>query len=205
MPISDTLLQQYRDLAAATVYEGAGKSGDMSPEIRPVTEQCRIVARAYTVRCWPGDGSAMMRSVDEAAPGDVLVIDAGAPRACGWGGGASVAAKFRGLAGTITNGTVRDVAQIRSLGYPTFAGGICVRGAMRNQRGWTNIPVPVGEAIVHPGDLVIADIDGVVVVPAVRAEEVLEAALKRRAHEEEADRRLSAGTPYSDWTGTRQR
>ena len=201
MSISNELLERYRDLAASTVYEGAGKSGDMSPDIRPVTEANRIVARAFTVRCWVGDGSAMMRSVDEAEPGDVLVIDAGSNRACGWGGGATLAAKYRGLAGTITNGTVRDVAQIRASGYAVFASGICVRGAVRNHRGWTGIPISVGDALIHPGDLIISDHDGVVVVPQDQAEEVLEKALKRRAHEQEADRRLSTGTSYREWTG----
>jgi len=201
MSIPQDILEQFRTLAAATVYEGAGKSGDMAPEIRPVGDAVRIVAPAFTVRCWPGDGSAMMRAVDEAAPGDVLVIDAGSDRSTAWGGAGTVAARYRGLAGVVTNGTVRDVAQIRALGFAVFSAGIAVRGAVRNHRGWTGIPVTVGDAIVNPGDLIVSDIDGVVVVPRDRLEETLERALKRKAHEEEADRRLGSGTSYREWTG----
>jgi len=201
MSISKEILEQYRALRASTVYEGAGKCGDMGSEIRPVGEDTRIVAPAFTVRCWPGDGSAMMRAVDEAERGAVLVIDAGSSHSATWGGGATLAAIHRGLAGVVSNGSVRDVEQIHASRFPVFCTGISVRGGVRNHRGWTGIPIAVGGAVIHPGDLIVADIDGVVVVPQERAEETLLNALKRKAHEEESDRRLAEGTSYSVLTG----
>jgi 4-hydroxy-4-methyl-2-oxoglutarate aldolase len=203
MPIDTSIIEQYAGLPASTVYEGAEKLGDMSPDIRPLFDHARIVGPAFTVKCPAGDLTAMMRSVDLAEPGDVLVIDGGGSnRVTCWGGSGSVAAKYRGIAGVVTNGGARDAAQIRGLDFPVFCAGVSVRGGLRNHRGWTGIPVSVGGVVVNPGDLVIADLDGVVVVAQERVEEVLERSLKRLAHEREAERRLSEGTPYSVWTGT---
>lgn len=206
MPIPPDLLAGFAGLGAATVYEGAGKLGDMAPTIRPLFEGARLCGSAFTVKCFPGDLRAMTAAVDLAQPGDVLVIDGGgSDRVTTWGGAATVAAKRRGLAGVVTNGCVRDGEQIRSLGFPVFAAGHTVRGGLRNHAGWTAIPISVGDVVVQPGDLVIGDLDGVVVVAAERLADVLEKALARRQHEDEADRRLAEGVPYSVWTGVAPR
>jgi 4-hydroxy-4-methyl-2-oxoglutarate aldolase len=206
MPIAPDLLSGFAGLGAATVYEGAGKIGDMAPAIRPLFEGARLCGPAFTVKCFPGDLRAMMAAVDLAHPGDVLVIDGGgSDRVTTWGGAATVAAKHRGLAGVVTNGCARDGEQIRSLRFPVFAAGHTVRGGLRNHPGWTAIPVSVGDVVVQPGDLVIGDLDGVVVVAAARLGEVLERSLARRRHEEEADFRLGEGVPYSVWTGVAPR
>ena len=185
--------------AAATVYEAAGKCGDMSPDIRPVGDACRLLGRAFTVRCWPSDGLAFMRAVEMAQPGDVLVIDGGGTnRSTVWGGSATIRAKYRGLAGVVTNGAVRDVATIRELGFPVWSAGICVRGGVANHPGWHDTIVSVGDVAVAPGDIVLADIDGVVVVPAASAAQVLERTRAQHAKERGADERLRSGGSYED-------
>ncbi|NUZ08009.1 RraA family protein [Piscinibacter koreensis] len=189
----------FAEYAAATVYEAAGKAGEMAPHIRPVGDAHRLLGRAFTVRCWPSDGLAFMRAVEMAAPGDVLVIDGGGTdRSTVWGGSATIRAKYRGLAGVVTNGAVRDVATIRELGFPVWAAGICVRGGVANHPGWHNGVVSVGDVAVAAGDIVVADIDGVVVVPAGAAAEVLEKTRAQHAKERGADERLRNGGSYDD-------
>jgi 4-hydroxy-4-methyl-2-oxoglutarate aldolase len=185
--------------AAATIYEAAGKSGEMSPAIRPVGEACRLLGRAFTVRCWPSDGLAFMRAVEMAQPGDVLVIDGGGTdRSTVWGGSATIRAKYRGLAGVVTNGAVRDLATIRELQFPVWSAGICVRGGVANHPGWHGLTVSVGDVPVAAGDIVVADLDGVVVVPAASAAQVLEKTRAQHAKEQGADERLRNGGSYDD-------
>jgi 4-hydroxy-4-methyl-2-oxoglutarate aldolase len=185
--------------AAATIYEAAGKSGEMSPEIRPVGDACKLLGRAFTVRCWPSDGLAFMRAVEMAEPGDILVIDGGGTnRSTVWGGSATIRAKYRGLGGVVTNGAVRDVATIRELGFPVWSAGICVRGGVANHPGWHRTVVSVGDVAVAHGDIVVADIDGVVVVPGSSSAQVLEKTRAQHAKEQGADERLRNGGSYDD-------
>jgi 4-hydroxy-4-methyl-2-oxoglutarate aldolase len=191
------IMDRFAALAASDIYEANGKSGDMSPEIRPIADDARVVGPAYTVRCWPGDLGAMRRAVDQAPAGSVLVIDGGGTnRSTVWGGGATIVARRRGIRGLVTNGATRDVEQIRGLGFPVFCAGITVRGGTRNHQGWVGEAVSVGDVCVNPGDLVVGDPDGVVVVPKDRIETVLAAAIeydrKTRIREEE----LRAGASY---------
>jgi 4-hydroxy-4-methyl-2-oxoglutarate aldolase len=146
------------------------------------------------VKCFVGDTTAVLRSIDLAKPGDVLVIDVGGTeRASAWGGSSALAAKQRGLAGCVTNGSVRDFDELIEIRFPVFATGISVRGTVKSHPGWTGITVSVGGVAVKPGDIVIGDSDGVVVVAAERAEEICEKAAVQRKNEEERERKLRAG------------
>jgi 4-hydroxy-4-methyl-2-oxoglutarate aldolase len=197
-PEKSLVEQPLRDLRAAVIYEANGKLGDMSPAIFSIVPGTRLFGRAYTVKGWPGDGSAFFRAVAEAPAGSVLVIDAGGDELlCSWGGSSTLAARNRGIAGVVTNGSVRDVQTIREIGFPVFAAGICVRGGVRHHPGWTGIPIAVGGVPVHPDDLVVGDDDGVVVVAAERIATIIPAALKRHAFEAEADARLRAGEDFA--------
>ena len=102
-----------RSMSAATIWEAAGKRGDMSPRIKPLFAEARVAGPAFTVKMFPGETLAAVRSVDAAPPGSVIVIDAGAAeRGVSWGGTATFAASRKGIAGLVTNGTVRDLAEI---------------------------------------------------------------------------------------------
>lgn len=199
MATIEAILAEFRTYPAATVYEAAGKLGDMGPEIRPVNHAPVLVGLAYTVRCWPGDALAFMQAVEEAAPGSVLVIDSGAgPGGSTWGGTATIRAKARGIAGVVTNGTVRDVETIRTLDFPVFSGGVALRGGMVNHPGWTGIPLAIAGATVSPGDLIVGDVDGVVVVAAGQIEHVLAATRIQKAKEDAAEAKIRAGGSYQD-------
>jgi 4-hydroxy-4-methyl-2-oxoglutarate aldolase len=191
-------LEALRGLPASAVYEANGRHGDLSPDIRPLFEGARLVGPAFTVKCWPGDLTAMRRAVDGAAPGDVLVIDVGGPAtSTAWGGSAAIVAQRRGLAGVVTNGTTRDTDQIREMRFPVFCAGASVRGGAKSQPGWTGIPIAIGGVVVHPGDLVLADSDGVVVVGRSRLETVLQAAIEYQRKSDLRVAQLRAGAPYA--------
>jgi 4-hydroxy-4-methyl-2-oxoglutarate aldolase len=154
-----------RELPAATIYEANDKRGDMSPEIRPVFDGARFCGPAYTLRVMPSNNEGVLRALALAPAGCVLVIDGGGTsRSTTWGGTSSSLGRRQGLAGCVTNAAVRDLGELRDIGFPVFAMGVSVRGALKSHPGWHQIPVSVGDMVVCPGDLVIGDDDGVVVV-----------------------------------------
>lgn len=189
----------WHGLSASLVYEATGRVGDMEPTIRQLVPGVRLLGRAYTVRCPVGDWSAAARAVDEAEAGDVVVIDVGGTdRTVGWGGTCSAFAQRRGVAGCVTNGAVRDLDEIRDLQFPVYAPGSAVRGALRTGAGSTQIPVVVGGVSVHPGDIVVGDADGIVVVPSA-----LESTVKDRiddlvAREARLQAEVAVATTYAE-------
>jgi 4-hydroxy-4-methyl-2-oxoglutarate aldolase len=181
-------------LATATIYESNGKWGDVGPPIRPLIDGVRMAGPAYTVKAMPGDNLVIFRAIDEAPPGSVLVIDAGATdRATIWGGTSTVACVAKGIVGCVTNAAVRDMAQIREMKFPVYAPGINVRGTSKGHPGWTNIPIAIADVPVKSGDLVIGDEDGVVIVAAEKAVEVAKKAFARSKEEDAREDRLRRG------------
>ncbi len=190
----DAELKALAAMPPATIYEAAGKRGDMSPSIRAIVPGARLAGRAYTVRTMPCQALPVLRAIAAAPPGSVLVIDAGGTdRSTIWGGTSALAAKARGLAGMVTNAAVRDIEELQDIGFPLFAAGVSLRGTLKDHPGETGITVSLGGVPVAPGDLVFGDGDGVVVVPADRAAEVAAAATGQRAREEARDARIRNG------------
>jgi 4-hydroxy-4-methyl-2-oxoglutarate aldolase len=196
------LRKVFLGLPASTIYEALGKTGEMDPAIRPLVPDLKLVGPAFTVKCLIGDMTGVIRAVEEAQPGDVLVIDGGgSPRGTIIGGSSTKAGVKRGLAGAVTNSAARDLDSIRASKFPDFAPAISVRGVQIKHPGWLQVPVSVGEIVVHPGDWIIGDNDGVVVVPGAQAQDICERALKRFELEQEWDRRIDAGETMSSAMG----
>jgi 4-hydroxy-4-methyl-2-oxoglutarate aldolase len=188
--LADALSQ----FGTSTLYEAAGKIGDMSPAIRPIVPGAKLAGIALTIRTWPGDTLGVLRAIDKAQPGSVLVIDAGGTdRAAVWGGTSSSACVARGVRGCVTNGCVRDVDEIVGLKFPVFAAGVSPRGTLKNHPGWHGISISVGDCVVDSGDIVIGDSDGVLVLPIEGAQQVLERARIQDETQRERDRRALAG------------
>lgn len=189
---------------AATLYEAMGKSGGMGPQIRPMVPSVPLAGPAFTVRILGPQSAAVVTAIDCAPSGAVLVIDTGTSGvATVWGGTSSLAAQVRGLAGVVTNGLVRDLDEMIEIGLPVFATGACVMGTLKDHPGWHQVPVSVSGVIVRPGDFVVGDADGVVVVPREQARQVLVNCRQQRAKEEERDARIRAGESISDVLGLR--
>lgn len=186
----------------ATIYEAAGKVGDMEPSIRPIVPGVHFSGFAYTVKTFPSDTTAVIRALDEAPSGSVLIIDAGGTdRAAVWGGTSSLACSIRGLVGCVTNGCVRDTEDMIKTGVPVYAAGIAPRGTLKSHEGWRGLSISVGGVIVSPGDYVIGDSDGVVVVAASVGLELCTLAQDQRAKEEAREERLRNGETLASIIG----
>ncbi|MBC7234941.1 MAG: 4-carboxy-4-hydroxy-2-oxoadipate aldolase/oxaloacetate decarboxylase [Chloroflexi bacterium] len=203
--VSPELLAAYADQEAATVYEAAGACGGMDHTIRPIAWGQRMVGSALTVRCHPADNLMLHAAIAIARPGDVIVADVGGLLDAGyWGEITTVAAMARGVVGLVINGGIRDRGPISELGFPIWSAAICMRATVKRTAGAINYPVVVGGVTVHPGDLVLGDDDGVVVVARERAAEVLATAKARASKEADVMERLRAGELTLDLLGFRR-
>ncbi|MBM1218702.1 RraA family protein [Ponticoccus sp. SC2-23] len=154
----------------------------------------RVAGPACTVRCTPGDNLALHRAIAVAAPGEVIVADYGGSIDSGpFGEIMALACRMRGVAGFVINGAVRDSAEIVEMGFPVFARGLNIRGTVKSDPGALDIVLEIGEARIAPGDYVIADNDAVIIVPADRAHDALEAGRARAEGEARMMDRLRAG------------
>ncbi|HRO30859.1 4-carboxy-4-hydroxy-2-oxoadipate aldolase/oxaloacetate decarboxylase [Citricoccus sp.] len=182
----------------ATVHEAMGRTGLAGPSLRPIQQGVRIAGTAVTVVGQPGDNLMIHAAVEQVRPGDVLVVTTTSPSVDGaFGDLFATALKARGVRGLVTTTGVRDTQDLRDMDFPVWAAAVFSQGTVKATGGSVNVPVIVEGVRVEPGDVVIADDDGVVVVPQDRAAEALTAA-EARAAKEEADRAAyAAGTELS--------
>ena len=188
-------------LSSATVHEAAGRTGALPSAIKPLHPSMHLEAPASPVKAPPGDNLWLHRAVYAACPGEVLVVDTGGGLEFGyWGEILAEAAIARGLAGLIIHGGVRDSARLVEMGWPVFAERICIRGTGKDPHGDGELgePVLIGEQTVRLGDLIVADADGVVVIPAERVAEVRRLSAEREAAEADYLRRIRSGESTLD-------
>ncbi|MBZ4658508.1 MAG: Demethylmenaquinone methyltransferase [Desulfacinum sp.] len=191
---SEDALAPFRTLGSATVYEASGRRGSVHPSIKPLRTGMRLLGPALTVLCRPGDNLMLHKALEIAQPGDVIVAATGGyPDAGYFGDLMATSAMARGIGGLAIDGCVRDSASIADMGFSVFCRGTCIRGTTKGVLGLVNHPVLFGEVVVHPGDLILGDDDGIVVVERARVAHVLEASLKRVAKEEEKAEVLRSG------------
>jgi 4-hydroxy-4-methyl-2-oxoglutarate aldolase len=189
----------------ATVHEASG-AGLLDPGIRPIQDGARIAGSAVTVSCAPGDNIMIHAAVEVIEPGDILIVATTSPSTNGMFGellATSVIAK--GCAGVVVDAGVRDIADLRRLGLPVWSRAVHASGTVKATPGSVNVPIVCAGATVGPGDVVVADDDGVVVVERERAAQVLQAARERLGRETEVRARLAAGELGVDFYGFRER
>ena len=189
----------------ATVHE-AGADRLLPPSIRPIQQDTRIAGSAVTVSCAPGDNIMIHAAVEVIEAGDVLVVEVTAPSNHGmFGELLAVSVVTKGCRGLVIDAGVRDVADLRQMGFPVWTREIHAAGTAKATPGSVNVPISIGGVTVAPGDVIVADDDGVAVVERERAAEVLEAANQRIQREEETRARLAAGELGLDFYGFRSR
>lgn len=151
--------------------------------IRPLWDAPRVAGPAYTVRCEPGDNLMLHAAIYRAEPGSVIVVESGDLDHALAGGNVCAVAQRRGIAAFVLDGLLRDLGEVREAGFPVFARGVVPVPGAKKKLGSLGGPVRVGGVGVHPGDIVVADEEGIVVTPAARQDEILRAALDKLAKE----------------------
>ena len=194
MEFSREKVENLKKLPTGNVADSVGMQAVMDSGIKPIDPTWKLVGRAVTVQCFPGDNLALHQGIEAAGPGDVLVCDCrGYTEAGHFGDMMATACKYKGIAGVIIDGSCRDSQDIKEMGFPVFVRAFSPRSTVKEVLAKLNVPVLCGGVMVKPGDIIFGDGDGVVVVPSEEAERVFEKACAKFAKEEEIRKQLQAG------------
>ena len=175
----------FQDVSPTILADILGRSQVMDIGIRPLwAPMTRVAGPAFTVRCAPGDNLMLHAAIYRAEPGSILVVEAGDVDYALAGGNVCAIAKRRGIAALVTDGVVRDLAEVRDLGFPVFARGVMPAPGAKRAASPLNGRVQCGGAAVEAGDIVVADEEGIAVVPGARSQDVLRDALAQQEREE---------------------
>ncbi|KUL35262.1 4-carboxy-4-hydroxy-2-oxoadipate aldolase/oxaloacetate decarboxylase [Actinoplanes awajinensis] len=192
--VAADVLKGLADEGASTVHEADGRRGAFTPELRPIQSGARIAGSAVTVSCHPGDNLMIHAAVETVRPGDVVVVTTTSPSTDGMLGDLlATSLRAHGAVGVILDAGVRDAAELREMGFPVWARAISPQGTVKASPGSVNVPVVLCGQVVEPGDAIVADDDGIVVIPFSRAEAVVKKAQARTANEAAKRERLAAG------------
>lgn len=199
---TNELIEAYREQASATVHEAMGRRGALNPAIKPLDSKMKVVGRALTVKCHPADNLMIVKAINMAQENDVIVVNMGGLVDIGpFGGVLATECKAKKLGGLVFDCSVRDSAEIIEMGLPVFSNGLCIRGTAKAIPGYINHEISCGDELVRPGDIVLGDADGVVIVPLEEAEKILKLSQKRVEKEEEYMRKLREGASAFDLYG----
>jgi 4-hydroxy-4-methyl-2-oxoglutarate aldolase len=197
----DQIIQDISAISTATAHEAAGKIGALPSRIKPLSPAMRLSGRALPVFSTPGDNLFLHHAIYAAQPGDVLVVDCGEASEFGyWGEVMAVAAQVREIAGLVITGGIRDGLRMIEMGFPVFASTTCIRGTGKDPLGPGSIgkTIRIGDLDVRAGDVVLGDSDGVVILPAERATQIIAESRRRDAAEQEIFARLRRGETTLD-------
>jgi regulator of RNase E activity RraA len=192
--VSPDIVRKYRSLPVANVSDCMSRLTGGGPRLRPYHAEGGLAGPAFTVKTRPGDNLMVHKALDIAAPGDVVVVDAGGDLTNSIVGEIMITyAMNRGLAGLVINGSIRDSDAILSLSFPVYAAGVTHRGPMKTGPGEIGRAIAFDGMVIEPGDLIIGDGDGVLCIPFDQVEEVYQAAAAKKMAEDKTLAELRAG------------
>jgi 4-hydroxy-4-methyl-2-oxoglutarate aldolase len=188
----------------ATVHEAMGRVGSLGPGLRPIQQGVAIAGRAVTALCWPGDNLMVHAAVEQCSAGDVLVVATASPATHGvFGDLLATALMHRGVRGVVIDAGIRDTATLREMGFPAWSRHVSAEGTVKATAGSVNMPVVVAGQRIRAGDIIVADDDGVVVVPRERVGEAVTASQQRVDKEDAARAAFASGELGLDRYGLR--
>ncbi|MFI5856306.1 4-carboxy-4-hydroxy-2-oxoadipate aldolase/oxaloacetate decarboxylase [Streptomyces parvulus] len=206
-PKADTAdVEALAGYGVATISEAMGRTGLLGPGLRPVQQGVRIAGTAVTVLGWPGDNLMIHAAVEQCGEGDVLVVTTTSPSTDGMFGELfATALRRRGVRGLVINAGIRDTRELREMGFAAWSRAVCAQGTVKATAGSVNVPVAIDGRVIRPGDVIVADDDGVVVVPRERARTTAEASEAREAKEAAARAAFLEGQLGLDRYGLREK
>ncbi|GKW36378.1 MULTISPECIES: RraA family protein [Pectobacterium] len=191
--------EKLKRLGTATLYEAQGATGSLDSSITPLARGMKLVGPAMTLQMRPGDNLMIHYALLHAKKGDVLVINCDGFTGAGiWGDVLTAQAQRIGLAGLVVNGAVRDSDAIIESNFPVFAKGLSIRGTEKKQPGKMNEPLLIGDCMIHPGDIIVGDSDGLVVIESARLEEVIHLSEVREEKENVYKEKISHGSSTAE-------
>lgn len=203
---SPDIIDQFGPVGTATVHEAIGRRGYLGPDIRPIQRDVKVSGTAVTVLSHPGDNIMIHAAIEVCGDGDILVVANTAPSTHGmFGDLLATSLMVRGVRGLVIDAGVRDTSDLRAMGFPVWSRHVSCQGTVKGTPGSVNVPIVIGGVIVHPGDVICADDDGVVVVEREDAAWALGNSQDRLAKEAATRAKLEAGELGVDLYGLRQK
>ncbi|GAA0447588.1 RraA family protein [Lentibacillus halophilus] len=188
----DDMLQAFQNIPTTSASDASNGLNNLDPSIKPLKETYQMAGRAFTVKLPAGDNLAVLKAIKEAQPGDILVVDAqGEQYRAIAGDFVAGMMQTMGLGGLVVDGVIRDISDIKALDFPVFCKGTTVASSGKTGVGDVNETIACGGVSVQPGDLIIGDADGVVVVPQSTEQDVLDKATEKIAKDNDRDEKVS--------------